>query len=282
MNCPITPHVERLVDLAIEEDLGRGDVTTQSLMLGALSGEGRVVAREEVVACGLDMAIYVLARIGPELRVSALVADGDEVKAGGELLVVTGPLEPMLQAERTVLNFLQRMSGVATLARRYVKLVAATGARARVVDTRKTVPGWRMLDKYAVACGGASNHRADLGSGVLIKDNHVAACGVWEAVTRARRLAPHPLRIEVEVTTLAELTEALEAGADIVLLDNMDPALMAEAVGMARGRALTEASGNVSLDTLAAIALTGVDLISVGKLTHSARAVDLSLEVTRK
>jgi nicotinate-nucleotide pyrophosphorylase (carboxylating) len=282
MSCPITPHVERLVDLAIEEDLGRGDVTTESLMLHGITGEGRIVAQEDLVVCGLDLALYVFARVGPELRVSPLVADGDEIKAGAELVVVNGPFEPMLQAERTVLNFLQHMSGVATQTRRYVRMVSATGAKARVVDTRKTLPGWRVLEKYAVASGGGGNHRADLGSGVLIKDNHIAACGVWEAVTRARKLAPHPLRIEVEVTSLAELTDALEAGADIVLLDNMDVQTLAAAVTLAKGRALTEASGNVSLDTVSAIVLTGVDFVSVGKLTHSARAVDLSMEITRK
>jgi nicotinate-nucleotide pyrophosphorylase (carboxylating) len=278
--CPITPHIERLVDLAIEEDLGRGDVTTDTLLLDTVQAEGRILAKEEVVICGLDVASYVFARVGPELALSVLVADGDEVPAGTELVVITGPVAPMLQAERTALNFLMRMSGVATAARRYVKLVSGTGAKARVVDTRKTVPGWRVLDKYAVACGGGGNHRPDLGSGVLIKDNHIAACGsVWEAVTRARRLAPHTLRVEVEVTTLRELEEALEAKPDVVLLDNMDVDTLGRAVQLVAGRVLTEASGGVTRETLAAIALTGVDLISVGALTHSARAADLSMEI---
>lgn len=278
--CPITPHIERLVDLAIEEDLGRGDVTTDAMLLEGVQGEGRILAKEDVVVCGLDLAAYVFARIGPALRLSALVADGDEVSAGAELVVVKGAVAPMLEAERISLNFLQRMSGVATATRRLVRLVSGTGAKARVVDTRKTVPGWRLLDKYAVSCGGGANHRVDLGSGVLIKDNHIAACGsVWEAVSRAKRLAPHTLRIEVEVNTLEELAEALEAGPDVIMLDNMDPETMERAVKLVGGRALTEASGGITGDTLAAVALTGVDLISVGALTHSARAVDLSMEI---
>jgi len=283
MRCPITPQVERLVELAIEEDLGRGDVTTDSLLLEEVSAEGRILAREELVVCGLELTEYVFARIGPELSLSILVADGEEVSAGAELILVTGPAAAMLMAERTALNFLQRLSGVATATRRYVKLVSATGAKTRVVDTRKTLPGWRILDKWAVACGGGGNHRVDLGSGVLIKDNHIAACGsVWEAVKRARRLAPHTLRIEVEVSTLAQLDEALDAGADIIMLDNMDEEHLAQAVQRTDGRALLEASGNVSRDTVAAVVLTGVDLVSVGRLTHSARSVDISMEITEK
>jgi nicotinate-nucleotide pyrophosphorylase (carboxylating) len=164
-----------------------------------------------------------------------------------------------------------------------VKLVSATEAKVRVVDTRKTLPGWRVLDKWAVACGGGRNHRVDLGSGVLIKDNHIAACGsVWEAVNRARRLAPHTLRIEVEVSSLAQLDEALEAGADIIMLDNLDEEQLAQAVQRTDGRALLEASGGINRDSVAAVALTGVDLISVGRLTHSARSVDISMEIIEK
>mgnify|MGYP001180904490 CR=1 FL=1 len=280
--CPITPHIEALVDLAIEEDLGRGDATTAAVSLGAVPGKGRILAKEPVVVCGLDLAMYVFGRVSPGLKLSPLVADGDEAPAGAELLVMTGPLAPMLEAERTALNFLQRMSGVATLTRRMTRLIEETGAKARLVDTRKTLPGWRLLDKHAVRCGGGGNHRFDLASGVLIKDNHIAAAGsVWEAVTRARRLAPHTLRVEVEVTSLAELEEALHAKAEVILLDNMDTGTMATAVGLVAGRALVEASGGVTEETLAAIARTGVDLISMGTLTHSARAVDLSMYVQR-
>lgn len=276
--CPITPHIERLVDLAIEEDLGRGDITTNVMLLEGVQGQGTILSKEPAVICGMDVAGYVFGRVGPRLQISPLVVDGDEVPAGAEVLAVTGPVASLLEAERTALNFLQRMSGVATLTRRMVRLVAAHGTKARLVDTRKTIPGWRVLDKYAVACGGGRNHRADLGSGVLIKDNHIAAAGsLWEAVKRAKRLAPHTLRIEVEVTNLGELREALDAGADAVLLDNMGLPEMAEAVRVTAGRALLEASGGVTEDRLRAIAETGVDLISAGALTHSARAVDLSL-----
>lgn len=281
--CLITPHIEALVNLAIEEDLGRGDVTTAAMALEGVRGKGIILAKEPVVVSGLDVATAVFGRIGPQLRLSPLVVDGDEVPTGGEILVMTGSVAPMLEAERTALNFLQRLSGVATLTRRLVRLLAATGTKARVVDTRKTLPGWRVLDKHAVRCGGGANHRVDLASGVLIKDNHIAAAGsVWEAVTRARRLAPHTLRVEVEVTTLAELDEALQARPDVILLDNMDLETLAQAVEIVGGRALTEASGGVTEETLPDIARTGVDLISMGALTHSARAVDLSMDILRQ
>lgn len=279
-SCPITPHIEHLVELAIEEDLGRGDATTNALLLEDVDAEGQIVAKESLVVCGLDVAAYVFARVGPGLRFSSLVSDGDEVSTGTELLVVTGSAAQILQGERVALNFLMRMSGVATATHQFVGLVSKAGGTARVVDTRKTLPGWRVLDKYAVACGGGGNHRADLGSGILIKDNHIASCGsVWEAVTRAKRHAPHTLRIEVEVTTIRELEEALEAEPDIVLLDNMSPEMLEEAVALVNGRALTEASGGVNVDTLASVARSGVDLVSVGALTHSARSVDLSMRV---
>jgi nicotinate-nucleotide pyrophosphorylase (carboxylating) len=283
MHCPITPQVERLVELAIEEDLGRGDVTTDSLLLEETAAEGRILAREELVVCGLELTEYIFARVGPELTLSILVADGEEVSDGAELILVNGPAAAMLMVERTALNFLQRLSGVATTTRRYVKLVSSTGAKARVVDTRKTLPGWRILDKWAVRCGGGGNHRVDLGSGVLIKDNHIAACGsVWEAIKRAQRLAPHTLRIEVEVSNLAQLDEALDAGADIIMLDNMNEDQLAQAVQHADGRALLEASGGINRESVAAVALTGVDLVSVGRLTHSARSVDISMEIIEK
>ncbi len=283
MHCPITPQVERLVEFAIEEDLGRGDVTTDSLLLEETAAEGRILAREELVVCGLELTEYVFARIGPELNLSILVTDGEEVSDGTELILVNGSAAAMLMVERTALNFLQRLSGVATTTRRYVKIVSATGAKARVVDTRKTLPGWRILDKWAVSCGGGGNHRVDLGSGVLIKDNHIAACGsVWEAIKRAQRLAPHTLRIEVEVSNLAQLDEALEAGADIIMLDNMNEDQLSQAVQRTDGRALLEASGGINRDTVAAVALTGVDLVSVGRLTHSARSVDISMEIIEK
>jgi nicotinate-nucleotide pyrophosphorylase (carboxylating) len=275
--------VEHLVEMALEEDLGRGDVTTQTVLLEPQSAEARIVARRKLVICGLDLAAYIFARVDPAIQFSALMADGDDVEKGQEVAVVPGPASGLLAAERLALNFLMRLSGIATLTRKYVRLVTATGSKSRVCDTRKTLPGWRVLDKYAVVTGGGSNHRMDLGSGVLIKDNHISACGsVWEAVQRARKLGPHNLRIQVEVRNLEELDQALEAGADGVLLDNMELEQIATAVSKIDGRALTEVSGGVDLDTVAKIALTDVDMISVGRLTHSAPAVDLALELNAR
>ena len=283
MGCPLTPHVEKLVEMALEEDLGRGDVTTDTVLLEPCESEGRIVARQDLVICGLELAAYVFARVDPSVQFSALVADGDNVPEGEEVALVTGPAAGLLAAERLALDFLMRMTGVATLTRKYVRTVTATGASAKIADTRKTLPAWRVLDKYAVATGGGFNHRMDLGSGVLIKDNHIAACGsVWESVQRAKKLAPHGLRVEVEVQSLDELESALEAGADIVLLDNMSPEQLTAAVKLTNGRALTEASGGVNLRTVAEIARTGVDLISVGKLTHSAPAADLAMDLLAK
>ena len=283
MVCPITPHVEALIDSAIEEDLGRGDITTHTVLLEPRECEARIIARDDLVICGLELAAYIFARVDPSLRFSALVNDGDDVSQNQEVALIVGSAIGLLAAERLALNFLMRMSGVATLTRRYVRLVTATGSQSRVVDTRKTIPGWRILDKYAVAKGGGHNHRTDLGSGILIKDNHIAACGsVWEAVCRARKLAPHGLQVEVEVQTLEELNQALDAGADIVLLDNMSIEELTEATKKAKGRAITEASGNVNPDTIARIAMTGVDIISIGRLTHSAPAVDLAMDLQVK
>lgn len=274
------PAVARLIDLALDEDLGRGDITTESVVRasdGAL--RGAVVARKPLVVFGLDIAAAVFLRVDAAVRAQAAVADGEAVEAGTVVLRVHGPAGSVLRAERTALNFLQRLSGVATLSRRYADAVAHT--RARVVDTRKTTPGYRVLEKAAVRAGGCGNHRFDLGSGILIKDNHIAACGsVAESVRRARQGAPHPLRVEVEVDTLAQLEEALDAGTDVVLLDNMTPEQVARASEMAHARGvLVEVSGGVDLETAPRYAEAGADFISVGALTHSAPAVDLALDV---
>ncbi|MCA9680459.1 MAG: carboxylating nicotinate-nucleotide diphosphorylase [Kofleriaceae bacterium] len=270
----------RLIELALDEDLGRGDVTTSS----TVGGDGPAVvaemnARRQLVVFGVDIAAAVFHRVDPRIAIERRVQDGALVEPGDVLLIARGPAATVLAAERTALNFVQRLSGVATMARRYAAAVA--GTRARVVDTRKTTPGWRVLEKAAVLAGGCANHRFDLGSGVLIKDNHIVACGgVRAAVTAARARAPHPLRIEVEVTDLAELAEALDAGAEVVLLDNMSPAEVTEAVHRAHGRGgvLVEVSGGITLETIAAYAQAGADLISVGALTHSAPAVDIGLD----
>ena len=274
------PAVRRLVDLALDEDLGRGDVTSQI----TVGSEGREVvadmnAREPIVAFGIDVAAAVFASVDPSIEIEFHAHDGTRVDRGGLLLTIRGPAHSVLAAERTALNFVQRLSGVATQAKRYADAVA--GTKAKVVDTRKTTPGFRVLEKAAVLTGGCGNHRFDLGSGILIKDNHIAACGsVRAAVEAARARAPHPLRIEVEVTNLGELDDALAASAEIVLLDNMSPAQVEVAAARAHGRGvLVEVSGGITLATIADYARAGADLISVGALTHSAPAVDIGLDV---
>jgi nicotinate-nucleotide pyrophosphorylase (carboxylating) len=277
------PAVRRLIELALDEDLGRGDVTSQV----TLGTEGPAIiadmnVREPIVAFGIDVAAAVFSMVDSRIAVEVLAPDGARVDRGGLLMTVRGPAHGLLAAERTALNFVQRLSGTATLAKRYAEAVVASGfGKARVVDTRKTTPGFRVLEKAAVLAGGCGNHRFDLGSGILIKDNHIAACGsVRAAVEAAKAKAPHPLRIEVEVTNLGELDEALAAGAEIVLLDNMTPSQVEVAAARAHGKhVLVEVSGGITLATIADYARAGADLISVGALTHSAPAVDIGLDV---
>lgn len=275
----LTPATEALIALALEEDLGRGDVTSDAIFEGAGADiRGRIVAREPLVVAGLEVAGAVFRRVDPAIRFDAALSDGKRVERGEVVALLSGPVRGVLGAERTALNFLQRLSGVATLTRRYVDAVAGTGAI--IVDTRKTAPGWRALDKAAVVAGGGRNHRADLASGVLIKDNHVAACGgVQAAIERARARAPHGLRIEVEVDTAEQLDEALAAGAEVILLDNFDAARVRAAVERIARRAVVEVSGGVTLDSVRGLAEAGADRISVGALTHSPRAVDLGLDL---
>jgi nicotinate-nucleotide pyrophosphorylase (carboxylating) len=277
----MTPAVAALVDLALEEDLGRGDVTTATVLDARAEGEAALVARERLVLAGLAVAAAVFRRVDGAVSVELLARDGDEIAPGGKVAVFRGRASSLLAAERTALNFVQRLSGVATLSRSYATAVAGTGLR--ITDTRKTTPGFRLLEKEAVRAGGAANHRFDLGSGVLIKDNHLALSGsIAEAVLRARSGAPHGMKIEVEVDTLAQLDQALAAGADIILLDNFSGADVEEAVRRVRTRSprpLIEVSGGVTLARLPELARAGVDLVSVGALTHSARAVDLGLDV---
>jgi len=269
------------LDLALEEDVGRGDVTTSSLIEEGQEAEADILAKERLVVCGLGLAEAVFTRFDWRVRFRSRASDGDPVTPGTVVATVRGPAAALLAGERTALNFLQRLSGIATLTQTFV--AATEGAKVRVTDTRKTTPGLRALEKYAVRTGGGHNHRPDLASGILIKDNHLALVGsVREAIRRARANAHHTLRIEVEVTTLAQLEEALEAGAEIILLDNFQPRDLPEAVRFARDRAprvQLEVSGGVSLDRIREIAKTGVDIVSVGGLTHSARAVDLSFEM---
>ncbi len=272
------PAVRRLIELALDEDLGRGDVTSAVTVGPTRTVVADMNAREAIVAFGLDIAAAVFVMVDPRIELEAHAADGDRVDRGALLLTARGPAASVLAAERTALNFAQRLSGVATLSRRYAEAVAGTPAR--VVDTRKTTPGFRVLEKAAVLAGGCGNHRFDLGSGILIKDNHIAACGsVRAAVESAKAKAPHPLRIEVEVTNLGELDEALAAGAEVVLLDNMSPAQVEVAAARAHSRnVLVEVSGGITLATIGDYARAGADLISVGALTHSAPAVDIGLD----
>jgi nicotinate-nucleotide pyrophosphorylase (carboxylating) len=270
--------VDRVIDLALEEDLSGGDVTTEACIDPAATAVAHAVARAEVVACGSAVFARVFERVDPTVSVEIHAADGAVNAAGARLWTVRGKARALLMAERTALNFAQRMTGVATETRRYVAAVPA-GCATRIIDTRKTTPGLRALERYAVRAGGGFNHRDDLASAVLIKDNHVAAAGgVRAAIERAKKYAPHTCKIECEVDTLAQLDEALAAGADIVLLDNMDTLTVIEAVRRAKGRALLEASGGITLARVTELAKAGVDAISVGALTHSAKAADIGLD----
>jgi nicotinate-nucleotide pyrophosphorylase (carboxylating) len=273
------PAVKALVESALAEDIGRGDLTTLLTVGENVRARATIVAKQSGVIAGLPLVRNVFRVVsGDAVDVTALVADGDSVRVGTVVASLVGPARDLLAGERLSLNMLQHLSGVATLTRRYVEAIA--GTKARIIDTRKTTPGLRVLEKYAVRVGGGWNHRSGLDDGVLIKDNHiVAAGGIRKAVERARSAAPHTVRIEVECTDLAEVDEALAAKADAILLDNMTVETMAKAVRRVNGRALLEASGGVTLETVRAVAETGVDLVSVGALTHSAPALDLSMKV---
>jgi nicotinate-nucleotide pyrophosphorylase (carboxylating) len=276
-----TSAVRRLIDLGLEEDLGRGDVTTMAVIEDSATAKARLMARQPMTLAGLGICTEVFLRVDPAIAVVELVEDGARIPAGTAVATYAGRAAALLAAERTALNFVQRLSGVATLARAFVD--AAAGSALRIADTRKTTPGFRLLEKYAVRMGGASNHRSDLGSGVLIKDNHVAIAGsVGKAVERARGRVPHGLKIEVEVDSFEQLDQALAARADIVLLDNFSLPDIEKAVARVREcspRPLLEVSGGVTLARVAELARVGVDIVSAGALTHSAPAVDLALDI---
>jgi nicotinate-nucleotide pyrophosphorylase (carboxylating) len=275
----------RLVELALQEDVGSGDLTSQAVVPEGLDGHGVFIARAPGVLSGLPATALVFATLDPRVRFESLLDDGNALQPGSRLATVAGPMRSILAGERTALNFLQRLSGVATLTRRYVEAVA--GLPCRILDTRKTTPGWRLLEKYAVRCGGGHNHRIGLYDGILIKDNHLAALrGVSNPIRtagdRAVRLVGDEVPIEIEVETLDQFDEAMSAGdADIILLDNMTLEQLREAVGRKQhwaGEVELEASGGVNLETVRAIAETGVERISVGALTHSAPALDIALD----
>ena len=274
--------VRRLVRDALEEDGAFQDVTTQTTVPASQRGRGVFLAKDDGVIAGLALAEAAFAALDASIKVTPVLQDGDWVETGRVIAEVEGPLAPILSAERIALNFMQRLSGMATATRALVE--AAKGTKARIVDTRKTTPGLRALERYAVRVGGGHNHRFNLADGVLLKDNHIAAgrsrgLSLADIIAAARDGAPHTLRIEIEVTTLAEAEEAVVGGADVILLDNMSPSEMAQTVRMIDGRALTEASGGVTIANVRAIAESGVDIISSGALTHSAKALDISLEI---
>ena len=266
----------------LAEDIGRGDITTSATVPPDTRGLGRFLAKEKIVLCGLDVAEAVFFHLDPESsEIEATFNEGDEIEAGTVFATLKGYADVLLVGERTALNLLQRLSGIATLTRRYVEAVAGTSAH--IIDTRKTTPGLRMLEKYAVTVGGGKNHRMGLDDGVLIKDNHIALSGgITEAVKAAKNRVGHLHKIEVEISNWAQLREAIEAGAEIVLLDNQTPEEAAKLVQMARSinpAVLIEASGGMELDRVRSYAEAGVDLISVGRLTHSAKAVDISFKI---
>lgn len=268
--------LDRLIEQALQEDIHTGDITTQAVVPGVRPASGRLIAKEPLVLAGLFVAERVFFRLNNEVRFTACHAEGAVVATGDILATVEGSASDLLMAERVALNLLQRMCGIATLTARYVE--AVKGTKARIVDTRKTTPGLREIEKYAVRVGGGINHRTGLYDGVLIKENHiVAAGGIGEAIRRARAYIPHTLKIEIETESRSQVEEALAARADIIMLDNMDCDTMRDCVGLIAGRALVEASGGVNLDTVRAIAETGVDIISIGALTHSPRAMDISM-----
>ena len=274
----ITPRTDHLIDLALEEDAGLGDVTSRAIFSPTHRSRAIIDAKQDLVVCGIAVAARVFWRVDPAIKSKVLVRDGARAKPGQAILQLEGPTASLLTAERTALNFMQRLSGIATQARRYADAVKGTGVR--IVDTRKTTPGYRALEKYAVRCGGCFNHRSSLGEHVLIKDNHIAAAGsLTKAVKLCRIAAPHAAKIEVEAKTMAEVREACRAGAGVILLDNMTPAQVRAAVMIIAGSATVEVSGGVKYETLLDYALPGVDVISIGALTHSALSVDLSLDI---
>jgi nicotinate-nucleotide pyrophosphorylase (carboxylating) len=274
--------IEEIIDRALAEDLIKGDVTTEALIAGDRRGTGFIVAKKEGILAGINVAKQVFHRVDPELKVEFLLEDGAGVKPGSKVANVSGRITGILGAERVALNFLQRLSGIASETNRYVE--AVKDLPVRIMDTRKTTPGLRVLEKYAVRVGGGENHRMSLGDGILIKDNHLAALrsqglNVKQIVAKGRQNSPQRLPVEVEVGTVSEALEAVEAGADIVMLDNMNLENMRKAVKSIHGRALVEASGGITLDNVRSVAETGVDFISIGALTHSVRALDISLEL---
>ncbi len=270
--------IHDLIEAALGEDIGPGDITTDHLVDYNRQGRGEILAKEPLVIAGIDVARQVFKRLDPDVEFEAVCSDGDEIASGRVIIKISGRLNALLTGERTALNFLQRMSGIATNTRSYLNLIK--GKNVRLVDTRKTTPGWRKLEKHAVRVGGAQNHRMGLYDGVLIKDNHIAVSGsIQKAVAKIRSKVSHLSKIEVEADSLEQVEQAVRAGADIIMLDNMNPEQIEEAVKLIRGRALVEVSGNVNKKSLPVLAALNVDIISSGALTHAARSMDLSMRI---
>jgi len=270
--------LDKTIKRSLEEDIGPGDITTDAVIALSATGKAVLETREDIVLAGLPVFMRTFTLIDPDISFETFYEDGQEVSAGNVICNISGSMSAILKAERTALNFIQRMSGIATLTREYVLM--ASSEKVKILDTRKTVPGLRFLDKYSVTMGGGQNHRFGLYDAVLIKDNHIAAAGsITNAVKSVKDRTPVEIKVEVEVENLDDVREAIDAGADSVLLDNMTSDEMKKAVEFIKGRVLVEASGRINLDNVREIAETGVDFISIGALTHSVKAVDLSLEV---
>ena len=278
----ITPDIDKLIDLAIMEDYSSGDATTQSLIPPDLPGEATLVSDANGILAGLEVSLQVFTKIDRNISITNTITDGSQLIKGSKIATIHGPLGSILTAERTSLNFLRKLSGVATETGKYVEKISHT--QARIVDTRKTTPGFRTLEKYAVRMGGGLNHRQNLSDGILIKDNHRQTLSkqgldLKDVILKAIGNASHTIKVEIEVETIADVKMALEAGAGIIMLDNMDLSDMASAVALCKGKAITEASGGINLSSVKDVAETGVDLISVGAITHSAPNLDLSMDI---
>jgi len=282
---PTEEQIKKIIDLALAEDTGAGDITSRILIPADLTGRAAIVAREEGILAGGDIAKLVFFRVEPSIKVELLIPDGKKLKAEDRVATISGNISAILKAERVALNFLSRLSGIATETAKYVTKVKGTSAI--ITDTRKTAPGMRLLDKYAVRVGGGYNHRFHLGDGVLIKDTHIAALraldmSLADIVAKAKKNDPEDLKIEIEVNTIAEAIEAANAGADIVMLDNMTPDEIKRVVELMPTKVRTEASGGITLENVQGVAMTGVNAISIGAITHSTRALDFSLELEPK
>jgi nicotinate-nucleotide pyrophosphorylase (carboxylating) len=271
--------IHDLLEMALREDIGSGDITSDSVVPADALASATILSKGEGIVAGLDVAGEIFRMLDPKVDFKKLVSDGEQIHQGQDLAIAEGSARPILTAERIALNFLQRLSGIATMTSEYVR--AASGYPVKIIDTRKTTPGWRVLEKYAVRVGGGHNHRFGLYDAVLIKDNHIAAAGsIVDAVAHARKRIPHTMKIEVEVENLDQVREAIRSGADVIMPDNMDVDMMSEAVKLINGKAIVEASGGIRLEDIPAVAATGVDLISIGALTNAVMPLDISMSVS--